>query len=177
MQKVFIGILTLILALGAYNFFLKPPSFVNGSIAPEINANLIDGKPFSLKDLEGKYVLIDFWGSWCGPCIKEIPDLKNLNNRYKNKRGKNGESFEILSIALEKSDKYTKQIINQSGLNWPYHIIDVSKIVMMSSIAQDYSVKELPTKFLLNPQNEIIGTNQSFEEIMTLLDARLTESI
>ncbi len=173
MQKILIGVIALVVILFLYNFFLKPPSFVNGTEAPSIQAELIDGSNFELKDLEGKYVLIDFWGSWCGPCIREIPQLKQLYTEFNGQSYRDADNFEVLSIALEKSEKYTRKIIEDRGLEWPYHIIDVSRVVMLSSIAQDYDVKELPTKFLLNPKGQIIGTDLSFEETAKLLRARL----
>ena len=173
MQKILTGIIALVLVLFLYNFFLKPPSFSNGATAPAIESELIDGSSFELEDLKGNYVLIDFWGSWCGPCIKEIPQLKKLYSEFNGQSFNDAQNFEVLSIALEKSDKYTRKIIKDRGLDWPYHIIDVSRVVMLSSIAQDYDVKELPTKFLLNPKGQIIGTDLSFEEMSKLLRARL----
>ena len=173
MQKILTSIIGVIILIFVYNFFFKAPSFSNGVSAPAIEAQLIDGSDFKLEDLQGKYVLIDFWGSWCGPCIREIPELKKLYNDYHGKTYKDADDFEVLSIALEKSDKYTRRIIKDQSLSWPYHIIDVSRIVMLSSIAQDYDVKDLPTKFLLNPKGQIIGTNLSYYEMSKMLDARL----
>ncbi len=173
MQKILVGVLVLILAVLAYNYFLKPPSFNNGESAPNISAQLVSGETFELSDLKGHYVLLDFWGSWCPPCRKEIPDLKTLYRDYHGRDYKNATGFEIVSVALEKSDKLTKQIIQQQNMNWPYHIIDVTRVVLMSPIAQQYSVKELPTKFLINPEGEIMGTDLSFEEIRRILNERL----
>lgn len=175
MQKILIGLILIVGGLILYNFFLKAPSFGLGEKAPLIKNKLITGEAFNLADLQGKYVLIDFWGSWCGPCRKEIPALKSLYADYNGKKYKNAEDFEILSIALEKSNKYTKQLIKSEGLVWPNHIIDVAKIVMLSDIAQQYDVKELPTKFLLNPNGEFMGTDLSFDEMRRLLDERLAD--
>ena len=173
MQKILTSIIAVVLFFFIYNFFFKTPSFDNGVSAPAIETQLIDGTDFTLEELQGKYVLIDFWGSWCGPCIREIPELKKLYSDYHGKNYKDADDFEVLSIALEKSDKYTRRIIKDRALSWPYHIIDVSRIVMLSSIAQDYDVKNLPTKFLLNPKGQIIGTNLSYHETAKMLDARL----
>lgn len=173
MQKVLTSVIAVVILFFIYNFFFKAPSFENGVMAPAIKTQLIDGSEFKLEDLQGKYVLIDFWGSWCGPCIREIPELKKLYSEYHGKSFKDAEDFEVLSIALEKSDRYTRKIIKDQALNWPYHIIDVSRVVMLSGIAQDYDVKELPTKFLLNPKGQIIGTNLSYYETAKMLDARL----
>jgi len=176
MQKILTGAIAVVITFFIYDFFFKTPSFDNGVSAPAIDAQLIDGTDFTLEDLQGKYVLIDFWGSWCGPCIREIPELKKLYSDYNGKSYKDAIDFEVLSIALEKSDRYTRRIIKDRALNWPYHIIDVSRIVMLSGIAQDYNVKELPTKFLLNPKGQIIGTNLSYRETAKMLDARLQQN-
>ena len=173
MQKVLFGIISFIAVLFVYNFFFKQPSFNSGTSAPPIKTQLIDGSKFDLEDLKGNYILLDFWGSWCGPCIREIPNLKQVYNQYHDRQYIDASNFEVVSVALEKSDKYTRKIITDRGLNWPYHIIDVSRIVMLSDLAQAYDVKELPTKFLINPEGKIMRTNPSFEEIAQLLDNRI----
>ncbi len=172
-RKIIPAIILLVISFFAYDFFLKPPSFKVGASAPQFTANLIDDSKFDLSDLEGTYVLLDFWGSWCGPCIKEIPDIKEMYQSYHGKTFVDGSDFHIVSIALEKSDKYTKRIIKDRGLNWKHHIIDTNPIIMVSSFAQLYDVKDLPSKFLINPKGEIIGNNLSVDEMRKLLDARL----
>ena len=171
-RRIFGGLIVLVILLFVYNFFLKKPNFSSGEKAPDFDATLIDGEAFKLSDLEGKYVLLDFWGSWCAPCRKDNPKLKSIYKDYANKSFEDADGFEIVSIALEKSDKLTRRIIEKEGLNWKYHVIDVSKIVLMSDYAQLYSVKEVPTKFFINPKGEIMGTNQSFEEMRRILESR-----
>jgi len=173
MSKIIKAVIVIVAAFFAYDFFLKPPSFNSGAKAPGFSTTLIDGSSFSLDELKGNYVLLDFWGSWCGPCLKEIPDLKRLYSTFHDRTYSDATNFHIVSIALEKSDAYTKKIIDSRGLNWDYHIIDVSKIVMLSSLAQLYDVKDLPTKFLINPKGEIMGTNLTMEETARLLDSHI----
>ena len=175
MKRILIALFIVVLAYLVYDFFLKAPSFTNGAEAPNFDAQLIDGSSFALSDLRGDYVLLDFWGSWCAPCRKEIPQLKTLYAQYHDRKYKDAENFHIVSVALEKSDAYTRQIIKNEGLNWDHHIIDVSRVVMLSRIAQLYDVKELPTKFLINPKGQIMGTNLSWEETSRLLDQRLSK--
>lgn len=171
-KKILLPLIILIAGLFVYNIFLKPPSFDNGASVPEVEGTLIDGSEFKLSELRGSYVLLDFWGSWCPPCRKEIPDIKALYKKHHGKNYKDATDFEIVSIALEKSDKYTRKIIEDQGLNWPQHIIDINAIVMLSSYAQDYDVKDLPTKFLINPEGQFMGTNLSWEEMDRILTER-----
>ena len=96
-----------------------------------------------------------------------------MYDKYHGQTFSDGSSFQVVSIALEKSDKYTKQMISNKGLSWPHHIIDTNPIIMMSDYAQLYDVKNLPSKFLVNPDGNIIGNNLSFAEMDRLLAARL----
>ncbi|MEL6390534.1 MAG: TlpA disulfide reductase family protein, partial [Bacteroidota bacterium] len=173
MKKVLSIIILIVAGLLAYKFFLKPPTFDAGESAPVISGTLIDGSEFSLEDLRGSYVLLDFWGSWCGPCRREFPMLKSLYADYHGKAFKNADNFHIVSIALEKSDAQTKKIISSQQLDWPHHIIDVNPIIMISRYAQQYDVKDLPTKFLINPDGKFMGTNLTEQELRRILDTRL----
>ena len=134
----------------------------DGSKTPEINTLLVDGTPFSLSDLEGKYVLLDFWGSWCGPCLKEIPDLIELNNDY-------SEKLVIVSIGLEKNDKTWRKVVDKFKLPWEHQIIEVTPIVLASKTARKYGVTEIPVKFLVDPQGILKG-KMELSEIRKLLE-------
>lgn len=146
---------------------LAEPENKNGNSAPDFDATLIDGNPFSLSDLRGKYVLLDFWGSWCPPCRKDNPNLVSLYEQF-NSRG-----FEIVSIALEKNDKTWKKAIAKDGLIWPYHILRTSRLVATDVVALKYQVTDLPSKFLIDPKGEIVGVNLSKSEITNLLNTNL----
>lgn len=161
---VVIGSIVVIVAIGflALNYGY---SAKDGSKAPEINTLLVDGRPFRLSDLEGKYVLLDFWGSWCGPCLKEIPDLIELNNDYSDK-------LIIVSIGLEKNDKTWRKVVNKFKLPWKHQIIEVSPIVLASKTARKYGVTEIPVKFLIGPDGKFLG-EYSVKKIDSLLGSQL----
>ena len=152
------GFLTVAVLIVMLKFSFAPEY---GIQAPNFEAELIDGTKFKLSNLKGKYVVLDFWGSWCGPCIKESPKLVELSHKFKDRA-------EIVSIALEKESNSWKKVSQKFGYNWKYQIVDINSFVLMSSIAQKYGVSEIPAKFLISPEGELLG-KFSFDEIDKIL--------
>jgi thiol-disulfide isomerase/thioredoxin len=127
-------------------------SKLNAFAAAKVKA---DGKPVDFASLKGKYVLLDFWGSWCRPCRASHPHLKELYAKYKDK------GFEIIGIALEHSkslddDRKTWQTaIEQDGLTW-MQVLDNENLDKFNSV-QQWEVTAFPTKILLDRDGNIIG--------------------
>ncbi|MDX1477299.1 MAG: TlpA disulfide reductase family protein [Saprospiraceae bacterium] len=167
---VFLAILIAFALFYAGRHWYFKPRYVNGEVAPAFSATLLNGAPFNLEDLRGKYVLLEFWGSWCGPCRAEHPALTAFYDQYHQKQYRNADGFEIVSVAIETSSERWQQAIEKDGLVWPYHIGEFERF--QSPIAKQYGVRELPTKYLINPRGEIIGVNLSLEEMAKLLDDR-----
>lgn len=166
--KFLIGIaLGIVIYKVGSNIYFKP-NYITGEKAPDFTTQLIDGSTFNLPDQKGSFVLLDFWGSWCGPCRSENPELVKFYNTYKNADLGNGEGLKILSVGIEKDENRWKQAIQADGLNWKSHTSDLN--YFDNEIAKLYGVKEIPTKFLLNPDGEIIAVNQSFEQMGALLE-------
>lgn len=133
-----------------------------GTSAPEINLPTPDGKNVSLSSLKGKYVLVDFWASWCGPCRRENPNVVAAYNKYK------GKNFTILGVSLDEDKDKWMEAIEADELSWT-HISDLKG--WESIPARDYSVNGIPANFLLDPSGKIIARDLRGEE----LEAKLAE--
>ena len=133
-----------------------------GQPAPVFSQTTPDGKTVSLADYRGKYVLVDFWASWCGPCRAENPAVTKIYNEYK------GRSFDILGVSLdvEKSrDKWVKAI-QDDHLAWT----QVSELKgFESAAAQRYAVRGIPQNFLVGPDGKIVAVNLHGEELRATL--------
>ena len=133
-----------------------------GKEAPDFTLNDINGKPFSLSSLRGKYVVLDFWGSWCGWCIKGMPDMKKYYEKY---RGK----FEIVGIDCNDTEAKWKDAVKKHELPW-IHV----KSEKSDATPQKYAVEGYPTKVSLNPDGTIykviVGEDpQFYKELDSLL--------
>ena len=173
--KILIG---LALLLGAF-LIGKPlymqPDYDDGEVAPNFTGTNLQGLSFDLQDLKGQYVLVEFWGSWCGPCIREIPDLRGLYRTFNGKEYKHARNFEIVSIAVEQSQKRWPKAVEKYDLDWPYHTLDLATDLRFfdSPIANAYGVKEVPTSFFLNPEGKILGVNWKATQISEYLSEDL----
>lgn len=144
-----------------------------GEKAPEFTTQLVNGENYSLSNSRGNYVLLYFWGSWCGPCIRNAPELVTISEKYKSKFFDENSKLEILSVALEKKEKKWKRVVNKFGFNWELQVVQIHKIVLNSSIANKYGVLEIPSKFLIDPDGNIVLSKTSFSEIEQYLEKRL----
>ena len=144
------------------NWYMQP-AYDDGERAPDVTATLANGQAFQLSDLQGKYVLLDFWGSWCMPCRRENPQLVQLH-------ATTGTQLHIVSIALEKDKTAGLNASIQDNFSWKYQIVEETALVLMSSIARDYGVTQLPTKILIDPDGRITKAT-TFEEIYAELEA------
>jgi thiol-disulfide isomerase/thioredoxin len=172
-SKILNVLLVAAVLLLVYNMFIKTPNIEHGEVAPSIETELIDGSTFRMDQLKGNYVLVDFWASWCGPCIKDSPKVVNLFNKFHDKTFKDADNFEVVSVALEKREGSWEKMAKRFGFAWDYQIVDIVQFVRLSPFANAYDVTEIPTKFLINPDGNIIGVDLPAEDIDRLLTSRL----
>jgi thiol-disulfide isomerase/thioredoxin len=120
-----------------------------GSLAPEFTVKDINGKPLSLNDYkENKYVLIDFWASWCAPCREELPYIKELYKKYSN------DGFEVISISQDKDLEAWKTAILKDKIESWRHFATLENNDL---ILKNYFVNGIPHKILIDKQGKIIG--------------------
>ncbi len=119
---------------------LKP-----GAVFPDFKAKDFAGKPFSLSGLKGKVVLVDFWATWCRPCVEEMPELRALRKDH------GAKGFEIVGVNLDDNGGDLKAFMRKEKLSWPI-IPDPQE-----EIASTYGAFKLPTKYLIGRQGLIVG--------------------
>lgn len=121
-----------------------------GSEAKEIAQPNPEGEIMKLSDYRGKYVLIDFWASWCGPCRKENPNVVQLYKKYKD------DGFEVFSVSLDKDKARWEAAIKQDDLIWDGHVSDLK--FWSSEAARDYNVSSIPFTVLVDPEGKVVNT-------------------
>lgn len=134
-----------------------------GDLAPELNMPSPAGEIITLESLRGKYVLIDFWASWCGPCRRENPNVVKSYNKYKEA------GFEVYSVSLDKDKARWEQAIKQDGLIWPSHVSDLKQ--WRSAATGLYGFSGIPYTVLIDKEGKVIATRLRGAQ----LEAKLAE--
>ena len=135
-----------------------------GKMAMDFTQNDTLGNPVSLSSFRGKYVLIDFWASWCGPCRQENPNVVKAFNAY------NSKGFTVLGVSLDQptaKDKWMKAI-HDDKLTWT-QVSDLK--YWKNDVAVQYGIQAIPQNFLIDPQGKIVGKNLRGEALNKKLEA------
>ena len=131
---------------------------VEGAMAPDFTLNDLQGQPLTLSSLRGKYVVLDFWGSWCGSCIADIPKMKEYYAKYKDK-------LEILGVDGHDKEENWKAAVEKHEIPW-LHVrsTDDSNVILL------YAINVFPTKIVVDPEGKIakivVGEDPAFYEYL-----------
>ena len=180
MNKTRIALSAAVVLLAVYGFTTHTPNSISsdddgpvgtriGDQAPELSFYNTDStKVLALSSLRGKYVLVDFWASWCGPCRRENPSLVRSYEKYSKAKFKSGKGFTIYSVSLDKDRASWKKAITQDKLSWPQHVSDLK--AWSSAGARLYGVTSIPMNFLLDPNGIIVAKNLRGTQLDQALD-------
>lgn len=118
-----------------------------GTAAPEISLNAIDGKPFRLSSLKGKYVVLDFWASWCPDCRKDAPAVIAMHKRY------GAKGVEFVGVSFDRNAESWKNGVAKLGI--PYTQVSDLKNMRESSVAINYHIKWIPSIYVIDPEGKV----------------------
>lgn len=141
-----------------------------GAVAPDFTQNDVDGQPVRLSDFRGKYVLLDFWASWCGPCRAENPVVVKAYEKYKSR------NFTVLGVSLDNPGKKDAwlQAIKKDGLAWT-QVSDLKG--WQNEVAKLYQVKSVPRNLLIDPDGKIIAKNLRGKALDEFLAHTLSQTL
>jgi peroxiredoxin len=141
-------------------------ALVLGAKFPDFEEKDLDGKPISPSKLKGKVLLVDFWATWCGPCVRELPNVLKAYEKHHDK------GFEIIGISLDDNEAKLKNFIKDRNMSWPQYFDGKG---WENKLAQKYGIQSIPATFLLDGEGKIIGRDLRGENLEEALAKALPQ--
>ena len=129
-----------------------------GNPFPEFSVKDLEGKPLGLAAMKGKVVLIDFWATWCGPCVAELPHVLKAYEKH------HAQGFEIIGISLDKEKAQLTSFLTREKMTWPQHLDGEDP---KASLAAKYGIESIPSTFLLDREGKVIERDLRGEALET----------
>ncbi len=139
------------------------PKLEPGTTAPEITASTPEGKTLTLSSFKGKYVVIDFWASWCGDCRRDFPAFKELVQAYKG-----NEKVVFYSVSFDHNAENWKNFLKTNNVDWPS--VSNLKPWKQNPIAKDYKLNWIPSLYIISPEGKVVGRAIHTKDIKTQLE-------
>lgn len=141
-------------------------SLVPGAPFPDFNEQDLEGKPLAISNYKGKVVLVDFWATWCPPCVLELPKIQEAYNKY------HDQGFEVVGISLDEDKARLEQFVKEKKMPWP-EFFDGKK--WENRLAVKYGVEQTPTGYLLDREGRIIATPTAADDLDSEIAKALTK--
>lgn len=137
-----------------------------GVEAPEIEANTLAGTPFKLSALRGKIVLVDFWATWCGPCVAELPNVRKLYEEY------HAAGLEVVSISIDQNAGAIRKFLAKQPIPWPQIWAENG---VKAPLSQRYGVTSVPATFLVGPDGRVRAKDLRGDELANLIEKEIAK--
>ncbi len=137
-----------------------------GEMVPDFSATDLDGKPISFEAYRGKVILVDFWAVWCGPCVAEMPNVKKVYEKYKDK------GFDIIGISLDNDEKQLRDFLKKNEIPWRQVY---SGKGWDSPVSQQYGIYSIPNMWLIDKEGKLISNSARGEKLESMVAEALKE--
>lgn len=139
---------------------VKPQDLPVSTVAPDFTLMDADGKPVSLSSFRGKYVLVDFWASWCPDCIRENPNIVEAYKRFKDK------NFTVIGVSFDRTKEAWLSRIAKDGLTWTQLFAPGG---WKSDVSKAYGIHWIPTAYLIDPEGKIVAVGLTGQALLDKL--------